>query len=362
MPTIERITIHRHSLALARPFVTAVRTARSVDALILQVRDSDGRVGWGEAPTSWRVTGESAASVVAAVEGPLAEAILGLPTDDPAAVSGALERAVVRNSSARMALDCAVYDLAARAAGRPLHRFLGGETAELRSDMTLSAALEPAGVDELLRTAQQHVDDGFTTLKVKVGAGTDDLATVAAVRAAVGPGVALRVDANQSWTVQEAISIIRRWDDDGVGVEFVEQPVHRDDLAGLALVTEQVSTPIVADESVWSRRELREALARHSVDVVNVKLAKTGGIRDALELVALARAEGVGVIVGCMSETHVGIAAAAAVASAVEPHAVHDLDAGLWLTGSPVTGGVEYRGERIRLSPDPGTGIRGSAV
>lgn len=138
------------------------------------------------------MTGESAASVTAAAEGPLRAAVAGLPADDPVGASSLLERAVVRNSSARMAVECAVYDLAARAAGVPLFRYLGGREQALRTDMTLSAAATAAEARELIRTAVQHVAAGFRTLKVKTGAGGDDVATLAAVRKAVGPHVILR--------------------------------------------------------------------------------------------------------------------------------------------------------------------------
>ena len=175
MSTVESVTIHRRSIALTRPFVTAVRTAYSLEALLVEVRDSDGRTGWGEAPTSWRVTGESVESVTAAVSGPLIDAITGMSTEDPDAASAALERAVVRNSSARMALDGALYDLAARVNEVPLYRYLGGRGSDVRTDMTVSAAVTSADLDELLRTAVEHIEAGFRTLKVKVGAGGDDL-------------------------------------------------------------------------------------------------------------------------------------------------------------------------------------------
>src|SRR6202034_1332745 len=141
MARIHSVTVHRRSVKLVRPFVTAVRVAHEVDAVLVEVRDSDGGSGWGEAPISWRVTGESAASVTAAVEGPLSAAVTGPPPDEPAEASAVLERAVVHNSSARMAVECAVYDLAARAAGVPLFRYLGGREKVLRTDMTLSAAV-----------------------------------------------------------------------------------------------------------------------------------------------------------------------------------------------------------------------------
>jgi L-alanine-DL-glutamate epimerase-like enolase superfamily enzyme len=365
MTRIHSVTVHRRSVPLVRPFVTAVRVAHEVGAVLVEVRDGDGRSGWGEAPTSWRVTGESAASVTAAVEGPLGAAVVGLPADDPAEASAALERAVVRNSSARMAVECAIYDLAARAAGVPLFRYLGGRESALRTDMTLSAAATAVEARELVRTAVEQVAAGFRTLKVKTGAGGDDVAVLAAVREAVGPHVTLRADANQGWTPRQAVAIISAWEDAGVDVELVEQPVHRDDVEGLAFVTAQVATPVLADESVWTRRDLREVMTQRAADLVNIKLAKTGGLREALALARLASECGVGVLVGCMSETHVGIAAAAALASALAvtdgPTVPQDLDAGLWLTASPVEGGIAYEGESITLPEVPGTGIRGLA-
>ena len=364
MSQIDRVTIHRRTIPLKRPFVTAVRTAYVVEALLVEVRDSDGRSGWGEAPTSWRVTGESIESVTAAVLGPFRESIEGLSTADPEVSSVALERAVVRNSSARMALDCALYDLAAQAAGVPLFKYLGGNAAEVRTDMTLSAAITAAEIEALLSTAVEHANAGFGTLKIKVGAGGDDLKILIEVRNAVGVDVRLRVDANQGWSPQQAVQIIGSLEDAGVGVEMIEQPVGRDDIDGLAFVTARVQTPIMADEAVWTRRDLREIIRSHSADMINIKLAKTGGLREALELASVARENDMGAVIGCMSESHVGIAAAAALASAIDGESrgelrPHDLDGGLWLTQSPVDGGVAYEGDRVLLAETSGTGIIG---
>ena len=232
--------------------------------------------------------------------------------------------------------------------------------------MTLSAAASADDADELVRAAADHARDGFTTLKIKTGAGGDDVAVVAAARAAVGAGVRLRVDANQAWSPARAVEIISAWEGTGLDIELVEQPVHRDDLDGLAHVRSQVSTPVLADESVWSCRDLREIVDRRAADLINIKLAKTGGLRHALALAQLASDHEVDVVVGCMVESHVGVAAAAALASALTSlnpvrTAVDDLDMGLWLTHSPVIGGVGYEGETIHLADAPGTGITGLA-
>ena len=363
MPGIESLTVHHRHMALVRPFVTAVRSATAIDIILVEVRDSDGRSGWGEAPTSWRVTGESRQSVTAAVEGPLTEAALGAPVDDPAATSARLARALVRNSAARMAADCALYDLAAQSSGVPLFRFLGGEHGNVRTDMTLSAGLQGEDDSALLATAVQHRDAGFGTLKVKVGAGGDDVSVMRRVRAEVGADVHLRVDANQAWSAEHAVSVISAWEDARLGIEMVEQPVAMDDLDALEFVTRNVQTPILADEAVWTTRDLTEVLRRRAADMVNVKLAKTGGLREGLRMAEVARQNGVKLIIGCMMESHVGISAAASLACALESTAVatpgtaHDLDAGLWLKGSPVTGGAAYERDVVRLAAAAGLGI-----
>ena len=363
MHGIESLRVHHRRIELVRPFVTAVRSATAIDVVLVEVRDSEGRSGWGEAPTSWRVTGESRQSVTAAVEGPLTEAALGRPVDDPASTSEVLARSLVRNSAARMAVDCALYDLAAQAAGVPLYRYLGGEHGSVRTDMTLSAGLRTQDEDALIATAVQHRDAGFGTLKVKVGAGGDDRSVMRRVRDAVGADVHVRVDANQGWSAEQAVSVISAWEDAGLGIEMVEQPVAMDDLDALEFVTRHVHTPILADETVWTTRDLTEVLRRRAADMINIKLAKTGGLREALRMAELARRNDVTVVIGCMMESHVGISAAASLACALESTAAatagsaHDLDAGLWLTHSPVTGGTAYHGDVVRLPDTAGLGI-----
>jgi L-alanine-DL-glutamate epimerase-like enolase superfamily enzyme len=279
-------------------------------------------------------------------------------------LSAAIERAIVHNSSAKAAVECALYDVAARAVGVPLFQFLGAAVAEVRTDMTLSAVVADPEIDSLCRTAGEYANAGFGTLKVKMGAGGDDVKALIEVRKAVGANVDLRVDANQAWSPQEAVRFIETFEDAGVGVEFVEQPVSRHDIDGLAYVTSRTKTPIMADESVWARRDLLEIIRSRAADLINIKLAKTGGLREALDLITLARENEIEIIAGCMAESHVGIAAAAALACVIDSDErggvrPHDLDGGLLLTRSPVDGGVTYVGERVLLSEMPGTGIIG---
>jgi L-alanine-DL-glutamate epimerase-like enolase superfamily enzyme len=359
MTRIERVIVHPVSVPLRRTFVTAVRSTRHLDTVLIQVIDTDGASGWGEAPASWRVTGESVKSIRAAVSGPLSDAVRGRDADDLDELTTDVAAAVVRNSSARSALDCALHNLAAQRVGRPLHAFLGGATRAIETDMTISAS---SNRTLLVASALEQVAAGFRTLKIKVGSGGDDRAGVRAVRDAVGPGVRLRVDANQAWTAAQAVGIIRAWEDAGVDLEFVEQPVGARDLDALQAVTAEVATPILADESVWDAGDLREVIHRRAADAVNIKLAKTGGLTAARAMAATAAQASMNVIVGCMMESTVGIGAAAALVSSLGGDTAarpHDLDAGLWLAAAAVDGGARYDHDRILLATTPGAGITG---
>lgn len=360
MTVVERMRVLRVPSPLVRPFVTAVRRTDHLDVVLVEVTDADGRRGYGEAATSWRVTGESPESVTAAVAGPLADAVLGRSTDDPG-LADALATAVWGNAAARSAVACAVADLAAQDRDLPLAQTLavqGTAPTRIRTDMTLSVATPAA----LAATAAEYAAAGFRCLKIKASREQDTVAGLRAIRAAVGADITLRVDANQAWDVESAIRIIRAAEDAGLGLELVEQPVAAPDLDALAAVTAAVDTPIMADESVRTARDVQDVAARGAAGLVNVKLAKTGGLTEALAAVHAARSAGLGVVVGCMMESHVGVAAAAHLAAAIAPDVVHDLDAASWLRRSPVTGGLTADGEWLTLAPAAGLGSTGIAA
>ncbi len=351
MTVIVDARLHAITVPLVRPFVTARRSATEHVAVLVELVDDEGRSGWGEAPCSWRVTGESQESVAAAVRGPLLDIARGR---QPGSID--LRGAIVGNAAASAAVEAAAFDLAAQADGVPLAAHLGAATDAVRTDMTLSVG----GADDMVALAVAHVAAGFQALKIKCGGAGDDRIAVREVRAAVGDGVELRVDANQAWTVEEAIEIIRAWERDGLGIRFVEQPTPARAFDQLAEVRRAVGTPVLADESVRDRDDLRELLRLDAVDMINIKLAKAGGMHEALALAALAADHGIGVLIGSMMESMVGIGAAASLAALVAPDAVHDLDAALWLSAAPVSGGAVAVGDVIRLAGAPGLGIGGA--
>lgn len=357
--TIVELRTHRVSAPMHTPFVTALRRATTTDTVVVELVDADGRRGFGEAPQVWRVTGDNVAGAQACLDGPLRDALVGADPDDLVPLLRRVRSAVHANHGAKAAADIALHDLAARRRGVPLARFLGGTAGTVRTDVTLSVGTAA----ELAEVALRRAREGFDVLKVKVGTdAAGDVARVVSIREAVGPDARIRLDANQGWTPREAVRTMRAIEASGAGVELVEQPVAGHDIAGLAHVTANIDTPVLADESVHGVRDLLAVIERRAADMVNVKLVKCGGLAPARTLLELATEAGLGTTVGSMMETHIGIGAAASLAAAYPTTAVNDLDAAWWLAGSPVTGGVRYDGPVVHLPDAPGLGIDGLAA
>lgn len=361
------------SIPLHTPFVTALRRTSTIDTLIVCLDLADGTTGLGEAPQVWAVTGDSVASATACVEQVLAPVLVGADSDDWDALAAGVARACARNFGAKAAVETALLDAVARAAGMPLaHLFadvagvprrvsrgvgLGGGAAgvfEVATDVTISAGSPEA----LGSAAQARVAEGFTRLKLKVGTdAATDVARVRAVREAAGPDIGVRLDANQGWSREDAVAVIRALAEADLGVEIVEQPVAGDDVEGLAWVRERVDLPIMADETVYGATDLERVIRLEAADAVNVKLAKCGGPLTGLRLLARAREAGLGTMVGSMMESHVGVATAASMVAAVGTSAVSDLDAAWWATHSPYAGGPTYGPGVIQLPDALGLGM-----
>lgn len=352
---IAQVRTHRLRVPLHTPFVTALRRTTLVETLAVELIDSDGRSGFGEAPQVWQVTGASIAGARACVTEVLAPLLVGRDAGDLVPCGNEVRRAVAGNEAIKAAIDTALHDLVARQLGVPLVRLLGGTALRVPTDVTL-----PAGdPDELSAGSAARVRDGFRVLKLKVGAdAAGDLARIRAVRTAVGPEVRVRLDANQGWTPREAVRIIRGAEDAGLDVELVEQPVPHWDIEGLAWVSDRVDVPILADEAVFGVRDLVEVIRRRAADMVNVKLAKCGGLGPARTLLDVATAYGVGTVIGSMMETGIGVGAAASLAAAHGTTAICDLDAAWWLASSPFEGGMRYDGAEVVLPDTPGLGVR----
>lgn len=353
---IKRITTAECRIPLCTPFKTALRTVDSVHDLLVRVETDTGAVGYGEAPPTAVITGDTLGSIRTAVEEFIAPALTGLDVEELDTVMNRLDRCILKNTSAKAAVDMAVYDLFAQSCGQPLYKVLGGARRELRTDLTISVNPVPVMVAD----AKAAVAAGFDILKIKVGKeGLADVERLKAIRDAVGPGVKLRVDANQGWQAKQAVRIITALEDAGVEPELVEQPVPAHDLDGLAYVTARVATPVLADESVFSPADALALLQRHAADMINIKLMKTGGIWQALKICAAAEVYGVPCMMGCMLESKLAVTAAAHLAAGRSVVTCIDLDGPSLCKVDPFTGGPVYEGPAIRMTDTPGLGITG---
>ena len=316
-----------------RPFAIARSSADTFERVIFDLEE-DGLTGRGEAaPTSYY--GQDAASV--------AEALAVVEVEDPWDIEGTLAHNGGIPPSALAALDNALHDLAAKRLGVPVYRMLGLARPVPVSAYTLGIADMETTIADAKRLR------GFPILKVKVG-GWPDIETLGAVRESSEAD--LWVDANEAFSPDEAIGVVSRLKEIGVGM--IEQPVPASaSPEALGKVTEAAfPVPVIADESTIEAADVPGLAGR--VSGVNVKLAKCGGIRRALQMIHTARANGMLVMLGCMVETSLGISAAAQISGLVD---FVDLDGAMLLADDPYAGPT-YDNGRILLSGAPGLGVR----
>ncbi|HET7457334.1 MAG TPA: dipeptide epimerase [Gemmatimonadaceae bacterium] len=330
------------SVHTKRPFAIARGTTSEYGRVWVRVVDeSDGAEGWGEAAPS-PYYGETPGTVVDA----LGRIGAVLASHDPWALETAeaeMNRAVRYNASAKSAVSAALHDLAAKRLGVPLYRMWGLDPAKApQSTYTIALATTD---DALLESVDEAAP--YPILKVKLG-GERDAATIRAVRTAA-PDKRIRVDANAAWTPKHALRMIELLLD--YDVEFVEQPLPAHDFEGLRFVRDRSPLPIVADESCLVASDVAKLAG--VVDGINIKLSKCGGLREALRMIATARAHGMMVMAGCMIETSLGITAAAHLAPLLD---YADLDGAALLRDDPFVGAT-IQGGRIELPKGAGLGV-----
>lgn len=356
---LQEIAIGYIEIPLVTPFKTALRTVDSVCDLIVRVRAEDGSEGYGEAPPTAVITGDTKESIEAAIRYYIAPSILGMELEDLPAIMEKMEKSLVKNTSAKAAVDIALYDLYAKMQNKPLFRLLGEKEPDavqtsLQTDLTISVNDTPEMVADSLRAKEQ----GFKILKVKVGkGGAKDVERIREIRKAVGEDMVLRVDANQGWSREEAVSTITAIEDAGLGIELVEQPVSCHDFKGMQYVTAHVQTPILADESVFSYEDAIRVMEEHAADLINIKLMKTGGLHQAVRICDAADRFGVKCMIGCMLESKVSVSAGVHLAAARSCVTMADLDGPSLCKIDPYEGGPIYRGADILLTEEPGIGI-----
>jgi o-succinylbenzoate synthase len=352
---IENIETYHMQIPLHTPFKTALRTVTVADTIIVKITSNNGITGWGEAPPTHVITGDSLASIQYAINDILKPVLLGESLVHYERVFEKIHTSLIGNTSAKAAVDMAIYDCIAQKANMPLTQFLGGYKEGIETDYTVSVN----SPEQMAADALTYINNGFDVLKVKVGKDdiNKDIARIQAIRKSIGNDVIIRLDANQGWKEEEAVKAIRKMEDLGLDIELIEQPVKRHNIAGLKYVTDNTDTPIMADESVFSPVDARYVLEQEAADLINIKLMKSGGIHEAIKIVKLAQIYGVECMVGSMIETKLGITAAAHFAASQPNVTKYDFDAPLMLTADSITGGISYHKNKISFGESLGLGV-----
>lgn len=356
---IAAVRVRPVRLRFTRPAHTSRGACGERASVLLELRDRDGRVGYGEAAPWPGFATESVADAEGALRSAERWLVGQLPVPDD--VVTPLAELLRDRPAARAALEGARWDLAARQAGRPLAVQLAASRHPPRSEPALRVAVSAllAGRDPpaLRDAARRARADGYRAVKVKLGSAdlASDVACMRALREGLGTGVRLRCDANGAWTFEQAAAALEALAP--FDVEYVEQPVAAHDIEGLADLRRRGGVPVAADESVVSEQGLLRLLAADAADVVVLKPALLGGPCRALELAAQARQAGVGVVFTHAFETAVGARHALHCAAAWGDDAgVHGLvTAGLF--ESDVAAPVEGRAGHAAVPADPGLGV-----
>jgi L-alanine-DL-glutamate epimerase-like enolase superfamily enzyme len=348
--TITRIDIFKFSLPLIRPLRIAIGEFTHSDGILIRIWAGDQLYGLGEASPAPFITGETQATCFEAGR-QLAPLLLGKDALDIESRMRELNAALVHHSSVKCAFDMALYDLAAKGLGLPLYAFLGGGRRDFYTDFTIGIDTPEA----MAEAAAQLKASGAYAIKAKLGTTlAADVARIRAIRAAIGDEMPLRIDANQGWDEATAIATLQALEP--FQIQYCEQPVVHWNLTALKRVRSLSPIPIMADESLFDHHDAFRLASMGACDYFNIKLGKAGGIHTARKIVAIAEAAGIPCMVGCFTETLLGISAGVHFVSAY-PHIIFaDLDSLYFYADAPITGGALYDGAHAMPSDAPGHG------
>ncbi|MDD2794207.1 MAG: dipeptide epimerase [Sediminibacterium sp.] len=347
---ITHTEIYKYSIPMV-PFTIATGTMHFAQNTFIRIHTSEGITGVGECSAFPMIVGETQATCFE-----MAKEFAALwkgkdPEDIPARLQE-LDLFTARNYTAKSAFDMALYDIAAKKAGLPLYRFLGGEKKEIESDLTI-------GIDtpeSMAAQAVEFVEKGVKVIKVKLGKDpASDIERIRSIRAAIGNAAEIRIDANQGWSYEGAVEALT-----GLGqfnIQFCEQPMRTWNDELLPQLCAQSPIPVMADESVYTHHDAERMIRNKACTYINIKFAKSGGIREAIQINQVAEQAGIPCMMGGMLESRVALSAKVHFATAFNNVQFYDLDT--CLIGhkeDPVTGGVTYEGMKLLLPDTPGIG------
>jgi len=333
------------------PFTIATGTMHYAQNILIRIHTDAGYYGVGECSAFPMIVGETQATCFEMAKD-FARLWKGKQALDIQTRMRELHDFTAFNATIKSAFDMALHDMAAKAAGQPLYRFLGGEKKPIETDLTI-------GIDtpeKMAETAVRFKSNGVRIIKVKLGKNAkEDVERVRLIRAAVGDDMILRIDANQGWDFDSAHDALRLMDPSDI--QFCEQPMRHWDDFRLPELRQSSPIKIMADESVFDHHDARRLIAAEACDYVNIKFAKSGGILEAARIDAVCAEHHIPCMMGGMLESRVALTAFAHFALAHDNIVFHDMDTCmLGHKTDPVTGGVQYNGYFLETPDTPGIG------
>jgi len=346
------VEVWQSKLSLSEPYSVAYETFTQSEIIFLILHTDRDIKGFGCAAPDAHVTGETCQKILEVSKRVITPMITGSDPLRMARIMELLKKKLKDQPAARAMVDMALYDILGKRATLPVYKLLGGYRQSIKTSVTIGIL----PVAETLERALTFKKMGFKALKIKGGNHVEsDIERVLKVREKTGKDMLLRFDANQGYTVQEALEFI-----DGVrsaNLELIEQPTPGGKPHQLGRVTNEVNIPVMADESLLDLRDAFRLARREWVDMVNIKLMKCGGINEALHINSVARAGKLDVMVGCMDEAALGIAAGLHFALA-RPNVLYaDLDGHLDLIDDPTAGTVLLKNGILYPTTQPGLGL-----
>jgi len=352
---ISEIEYFRLDMPLAVPYTIAYETVSCATNIILKLVTDSGIIGWGCAAPDLMVTGETPEDVITTLETVITNMLKGRSPFQIARITSELKSLEANASSTIAMVDMALYDIMARKADIPLYQLLGG----FRDHIPTSITIGIGSLDETLEQAQRHLKNGFSIIKLKGGFNLhEDIEKVLKLRENFGNDFVLRFDANQGYNFDQSVEFIN-----GIktaNLEIIEQPTCQKQDAGLGRVTQAVTVPVMADESIKTLKDAFRLASNNQIDMINIKLMKMGGIFESLHINSVAKAAGLEVMVGCLDESALGISAGLHFALSRANIEYADLDGHLDLLHDPfvelfhLKNGILYPGDapglgRIRI-------------
>jgi len=349
---ISQVEIYKLRIPLIEPFITSLAYETHVENVIVVIRTEKGISGFGECSPYMPVNGESIDTcfIVAQYFAKLLKGKNALKLKEKLS---AMDKLIYANTSIKSAFDIALHDIIGQHKEVPIYKLYGGKNnKELVTDYTVS--LDNA--EKMAADALKIKNQGYPAIKVKLGAtGKKDVERIKLIREAVGDDIPVRIDANQGWSVKEAIETLNELDK--YDIEHCEEPIAKWDFMRLRKVKKKSPIPIMADESCGDAHDAERLLKLKACDMFNIKVGKAGGIFNAYEIVKLGDKAKMHMQVGAFLESRLGMTASAHLALCSN-HIVHcDFDTPLMFSEDIVSGGLTYHANGVMKVPDvPGLG------